>query len=251
MPLDSKSLTGIVGAVCLGTFAVLAHLFDWGSAILFFAGGALLGAILLFWKSLQGLTGEAELSFHEALELAAPTAEEEQKVAVLRALKDLEYERSVGKISEGDYAELSRHYRKEAKRLLRLLDEELEPARKRAEAQLEQHLKKLGQKAAKQSPAEKAEKDASGDGEPSSEDDLLDNPAKSAPKTDASEGANPAETGEANAPDASGSAAAGEGGEKTESVVCESCSTVNDPDASFCKKCGGKLGVAARAEVEA
>jgi hypothetical protein len=83
---------------------------------------------------LQGLAGETPLTLDEALSLGAPSAEEEQKQAVLRALKDLEFERSVGKITEDDYRELSQRYRSEAKALLLLVDRDLAPSLKKAEA---------------------------------------------------------------------------------------------------------------------
>jgi hypothetical protein len=72
--------------------------------------------------------------------LGAPSAEEEQKRSVLRALKDLEYERAVGKINDADYASLAEHYRNEAKRLLRAVDEDLGPERERAEKLLAERL---------------------------------------------------------------------------------------------------------------
>jgi hypothetical protein len=102
-------------------------------ALLVIAAGALLGVVALLWASVQSLTGEAPITLEEALSLGAPSAEEEQKRAVLRALKDLEFERSVGKISEEDYAELSARYRDEAKRLMQSLDQSSEPARERVD----------------------------------------------------------------------------------------------------------------------
>ena len=57
--------------------------------------------------------------------LAAPTAAEEQKRAVLRTLKDLEYELSVGKISKEDFEVTSAHFRAEAKRLIAEADSSL------------------------------------------------------------------------------------------------------------------------------
>lgn len=108
--------------------------------LLTLAGGVLCGTIWLLWSSLQGLTGEAPLTLEEALSLGAPSAEEEQKRAVLRALKDLEYERAVGKINDADYANLAEHYRNEAKRLLRAVDEDLGPERERAEKILAERL---------------------------------------------------------------------------------------------------------------
>lgn len=116
--------------------------------LLTLAGGVLCGTIWLLWSSLQGLTGEAPLTLEEALSLGAPSAEEEQKRAVLRALKDLEYERAVGKINDADYASLAEHYRNEAKRLLRAVDDDLGPERERAEKILAERL------AAQPAPAE-------------------------------------------------------------------------------------------------
>lgn len=103
--------------------------FGRGPFFLGLAAAALTGAIWVLWKSIQNLTGEAELTLEEAMSLGAPNAEEERKVAVLRALKDLEYERTVGKIDDQDFLELSAKYRAEARVLLQLVDDKLEPAR--------------------------------------------------------------------------------------------------------------------------
>jgi len=118
----------------------LGHHFGLGVGLLTVAGGVLCGSIWLIWSSLQGLSGEAPLTLDEALSLGAPSAEEEQKRAVLRALKDLEYERAVGKINDTDYASLAERYRNEAKRLLRAVDQDLGPERERAEQILAERL---------------------------------------------------------------------------------------------------------------
>src|SRR6187402_170166 len=110
--------------------------------VLVLAAAALLLVIFLLWNSVQALAGESELTFEEAFSLGARTAEEEQKRAVLRALKDLEYERSVGKISEEDYHEYSLRYRTEAKRLIQSLDENLADGRKQVEQELTRRLAK-------------------------------------------------------------------------------------------------------------
>src|SRR5690606_25245562 len=115
---------------------VMAQIYGRGAFFLVAGGAALLGAIAILWNSLLALTGEAPLTLDEALSLAAPSAEEERKESVLRALKDLEYERNVGKLSDEDYRELSRRYRQDAKQLLQLVDENLAPARARALEQL-------------------------------------------------------------------------------------------------------------------
>ncbi|WP_437905257.1 zinc ribbon domain-containing protein [Sorangium sp. So ce327] len=114
------------------------------AAILVLAGGALVAVIAIFWASLRVLIGETPLSGADAYAIGAPRAEEEQKQAVLRALKDLEFERSVGKISDEDYAELVAKYRAEAKRLLRLLDADAQPRREQVAALVERHLRRAG-----------------------------------------------------------------------------------------------------------
>jgi hypothetical protein len=124
----------IVAAVVTGVLAGVEL------SLLVVAAGALAGVIALLWASVQALTGQSPLTLDEALTLGAPSAEEEQKRAVLRALKDLEFERSVGKISEEDYTELSTRYREDAKRLIQLIDAGSEAERERAEKALSQRL---------------------------------------------------------------------------------------------------------------
>ncbi|HEX5099629.1 MAG TPA: hypothetical protein VFV94_09025 [Polyangiaceae bacterium] len=141
-------------------------------SLLVIAAGALAGVIALLWSSVQALTGESPLTLDEALTLGAPSAEEEQKRAVLRALKDLEFERSVGKISEDDYAELSTRYREEAKRLIQLIDAGTETERERAEKALAQRLAatpaKAPEKAAEPEPQEADGDEPEAEAEPSS-----------------------------------------------------------------------------------
>jgi hypothetical protein len=130
--------TWLVAAVVAG--------FVWGVQIvlLVLAAGALTFVITLMWSSVQSLTGSTVLGFEEALGLGAPSKVEEEKRAVLRALKDLEYERGVGKISPEDYAELLAKYRADAKRLIQSVDEALGPARLEVEQALEQRLARVG-----------------------------------------------------------------------------------------------------------
>ncbi len=136
----SPHLRWLYPLAVLVSAAVFGHFFGLGLGLLIVAGGVLGGTIWLIWSSLQGLGGDVPLTLDEALSLGAPSTEEEQKRAVLRALKDLEYERSVGKISEEDYASLAEQYRREAKRLLREVDKDLSPERERAEKILAERL---------------------------------------------------------------------------------------------------------------
>ena len=103
------ALVGVL--VALVATIVVGMTFGLALAILVLAGCVLAGVITLFWLSVRNLSGDTPLSLDEALAMGAPTAAEEEKRAVLRALKDLEFERSVGKISEQDYLEFSARYR--------------------------------------------------------------------------------------------------------------------------------------------
>jgi hypothetical protein len=129
LPVATLAAAGIVG-----TF------YGVGTAILVLAGGVLLGVIAILWESVRTLSGDAPITLEEAIALGSPSATEEQKRAVLQALKDLEYERSVGKVAEADYEELHQRYRTEAKRLLRAVDEDLAPLRARAQEYLTREL---------------------------------------------------------------------------------------------------------------
>ena len=158
-----------------------ASLFAWlrgpGAGVLVVAGGALVFAISALWSSLRTLVGEAPVDLEAAVAIGAATAEDEKKRRILQALKDLEIEHKLGKVSAEDFAMLSAQYRAEAKRILRDIDEKIAPARALAEKLVANRLAK-----------------ADGPDEPSSL-----------------------------------------------AADCANCSTSNEPDAVFCKKCGTKL----------
>jgi ribosomal protein L40E len=185
------------------------------SVVLVLAAGTLIAGIAIFWASVRTLVGETPLTGADAYALGAPRAEEEQKRAVLRALKDLEFERSVGKISEEDYQILVAKYRAEAKRLLRALEDESRPERDLAESLVAERLRAEGLLDGKDEPDAKADDD---------EDEEEEKPA-----------AKPAPAKAKPAPAKNG---------KPAKVACAKCGTKNDPDARFCKKCGAKQAAA-------
>jgi hypothetical protein len=137
-------LRKVIPALWLLAAVVAGFMFGVQIVMLVLAAGALTLVITLMWSSVQSLTGGTALGFEEALGMGAPSKVEEEKRAVLRALKDLEYERGVGKISPEDYAELLAKYRADAKRLIQSVDEALGPARQEVEAALEQRLARAG-----------------------------------------------------------------------------------------------------------
>ncbi len=121
--------------------------------LLLLAASALALTIFLFWSSLQKVDDSEDMDFVEALSLAAPSATEEQKRALLRTLKDLEYELSVGKISREDFDKVSEEYRAEAKRVIFQADEEMRARIARAEELVAKRLRREAQKAALRSPS--------------------------------------------------------------------------------------------------
>jgi hypothetical protein len=220
------------------------------TAILVLAGGALVGVIAIFWASVRTLLGETPLSGADAYALAAPRAEEERKRAVLRALKDLEFERSVGKISEEDYVELVTRYRAEAKRLLREIDEEAQPRHERAAALVAKRLRREGltgpAASTNETPVADTDEpdDADNDVNTVNDEDDADpgNADRNRDRKGAASGGKPAKAKKRKKPrDPAAASPAPEAATRT----CAACSTKNDPDAVFCKKCGARQEAAA------
>lgn len=188
--------------------------------VLVLAAGTLLGAIAALWSSMRALVGETPLAPEDAFALGAPSSEEEQKRAVLRAIKDIEFERAVGKITEEDFRILLARYRGEAKRLLRQIDESRAPDRARAEELAEAHFSKLGSEAestAMPEPASVSAGSAPGKRKQGRRQKDGLRGAKSSPTPQVAE--EKLSTGKR----------------------CESCDVPNDDDASFCKGCGAKM----------
>ncbi|XXY54810.1 zinc ribbon domain-containing protein [Sorangium sp. So ce269] len=210
------------------------------AAILVLAGGALVAVIAIFWASLRVLLGETPLSGADAYALGAPRAEEEQKQSVLRALKDLEFERSVGKISDEDYAELVAKYRAEAKRLLRLLDADAQPRREQVAALVARHLRRAGLQ------DDGGAHEAPEQGEEGAASEPEDAAAEARPVKRKRARARRLEKQERDAAPADGErddAAAAEDREAARTSTCAVCGTLNDEDAVFCKKCGTKCAL--------
>jgi DNA-binding transcriptional ArsR family regulator len=162
--------------------------------VFLFLGALALGVGLYFaWQSLLSVESEAPMDFDEAIAFAAPTLAEEEKLAILRALKDLEYERTVGKISEADFASVLADYRERAKASIQLADQSLEEGRKKAlewtrewEKTREERRKAAPPSAEVAEPRDAAESESTR--AESSEAAESGSPAKAPPETPASEG---------------------------------------------------------------
>lgn len=210
LPLVTLAAASIVGVV-VGP----------ATSILVLAAGLLLGVIALLWSSLRVLSGDAELSPElEALDMAAQGVDAlaSRKTMLLRALKDLENERAIGKLEDDDFEQLSSTYRAELKTVLRRIDDSLAPHRAKAEDAAREHLVRAGIVATGYRgalPGATAEQAAGHDAE-----------ARPAAKGAAAKGA-------------------------AVRVACPKCGESNEPDAKFCKECATRLPPASTASAPA
>ena len=74
------------------------------------------------WRTLAPFTGSEEPAGPEILGGRTRAALEREKTLVLRSIKDLEFDRAMGKVSDKDFAEMSARLRARAARLIRQLD---------------------------------------------------------------------------------------------------------------------------------
>ena len=139
---------------------------------------------------------------------------EREKQMTLRSIKELEFDRAMGRLSDEDWNEMSSRLRARAARLMRQLD-----AGAGYRDQIEKDLaKRLGGQDARPQPSrhEEGKDDASRDSAKASTGDEVRRAAAAAEPEDRR---------------ATASA----------ERACTACSTVNDPDAKFCKSCGQPL----------
>jgi biopolymer transport protein ExbB/TolQ len=115
-------------------------LYGVGPALLVLAATLLVLAMIMLWLSLGELTNEEALSLEEALELAAPEHREQEKISILRGLRDLEQEHRFGKISDAEFESESGRMRSQAKQLLSSFDESVKGRRERVEERINRFL---------------------------------------------------------------------------------------------------------------
>jgi hypothetical protein len=106
------------------------------------AGLCLMFVLYSLWQSFRELFGHARTPL--AVEAAALATREQllmEKKQLLATLKDLEFERDVGKLSQRDFDVLNARYRSQAKDVMRALDGQISEYREQAHALVEAHLK--------------------------------------------------------------------------------------------------------------
>jgi hypothetical protein len=128
----------IVGALVAATAAVLVssrtspeHLVMLSVTV--FAAGA---AAYACYRMLLPLVGHSPQARAGLLGAIARRTLEREKVIVLRAIKELEFDRAMGKVADEDFAEISSRLRQRAMRLMRQLDDVETAARARVEQEL-------------------------------------------------------------------------------------------------------------------
>jgi hypothetical protein len=112
-------------AALAGAMAVVFVSRDGGPAaviLLSLTVGAAAFAGLAAWRTLGPLAGIRDGRVAEILGGRTRSALEREKTLALRSLKDLEFDRAMGKISDKDFAEMSVRLRGRAAGLLRQLD---------------------------------------------------------------------------------------------------------------------------------
>lgn len=111
------------------------------SAFIVLSAGGLLFAISFVWASIRTLLG----GHHEAHVSESPAQRRRhellsEKEAAIKGLKDLEFEREVGKLSDEDFKRLEGELRGRAKLVLKQLDDDLREHRVKAQQMLEREL---------------------------------------------------------------------------------------------------------------
>jgi hypothetical protein len=143
---------------------------------------------------------------------------EREKALVLRSIKELEFDRAMGKVSEKDFADMSARLRARATGLMRQID---------AGAGYRQQIEKeIARRLGSASPAKQAPANLAGSIEQDPAYAATEDPAYVAKQ-------DPADV-----------ASVGRVLPSRPADACASCGTLNDGDARFCKNCGTNLRTA-------
>lgn len=122
-PWQFFTLIGLAAATVLVFLAVFVWHTDRAAAILLsLTVGSAAFAGYAAWRTVAPLAGEERESTPTSVGGRARAVLEREKLLTLRALKDLEFDRAMKKVSESDFAEMSGRLRVRAAGLIRQLD---------------------------------------------------------------------------------------------------------------------------------
>ena len=197
------SLMAATAAVIMSRPSTPAHLILISLTI-----GAAGAAAAGFYRMLAPLAaGEAAIpGSSAATSERARLALEREKALVLRSIKELEFDRAMGKLSPKDFDEMAGRLRARALMLMKEVDEGSAGYRDIIERELSARMAARGARAS-----------------------LAAGTAKSADAADA------------DLQVAAGDGSAGLAATNLQAGHCPACATANDEDASFCKRCGARL----------
>ena len=227
-PWQFFTLAGLIGA----TIVVFLSEGQSPAAIILLSfvifGAAAIGAAA--WRMFSPLAGDDAPAGPQIFGGRTRAALEREKSLVLRSIKDLEFDHAMRKVSDKDFAEMGARLRGRAAGLLRQLDA---GSGYRQAIQLELD-KRIGKRSTagriSSAPREEPKPDPAGR-------------AFSGPPTQSLTEPDP------NSPQASSEQAEAHLLEQEKpnpaqptTKMCQSCCTLNDPDARFCKGCGYHLG---------
>jgi ribosomal protein L40E len=197
------SLAAATVAVVMSRQATPEHLILISATI-----GAAGVAAAAVYRMLAPLTVDDAALVNQRQSERARNAVEREKALVLRSIKELEFDRAMGKVSPRDFDEMAGRLRARAMMLIKQADEGGAGYRELIERELSARLAARGRTTVMpQAPVE----------------------VPAVPQSDLADAAVP-RTSEASQAD-----------EATGGRVCADCGTGNDVDAAFCKRCGSRL----------
>jgi len=171
-----------------------------------------------------------------ALDEARPSAEslgararatlEREKMLVLRSIKELEFDRAMGKVSESDFEDMAARLRARAIALMKQLDDTGGGYRQLIEQELRARIGRGARVEQGSSPADQVKKGFSPAGQVEQ---------GFSPAGQVEQGFSPAGQVEP------GFSPAGQVEQGFSPAACPACGTANDGDAKFCKQCGQRL----------
>jgi hypothetical protein len=98
---------------------------------------ALAAAVLLFWEALRNVIDSSSSGDEtETDDDGIPAEQKARKRSAMQALRDIDFERSIGRLSEEDHETLEKKYRDEARAAMRAIDDGFGEWLQRADSEL-------------------------------------------------------------------------------------------------------------------
>ncbi len=197
-------------------------------------GAAALAAIA-FHRTLSPLVSSELGGWLEQPGQRSRAALEREKTLVLRSIKELEFDRAMGKVSAPDFEEMAGRMRARALGLMKQLDEDHTGYRELIERELESRLKRSG--------VGRVFRPAGAADNRQEVEDVMQEGEASGPTADAGPAAGVRQVPSTARAESVEGRALGAGLEPAGATeLCDACGARNDADARFCKSCGSRLG---------